>query len=134
MCWVIECVSGSLLSYKDLNAVFREFSPIIDSLGLFLLPETKNGQEKLTSLQDNLHESPVDTFAVAHWCNALKHLAMVYFSQDGAKRVRAWPGKRSEQFFGLLKQVNRVIVSKFLFSRFCCVFLFSMFCCQVKEK
>ena len=38
---------------------------------------------------------------------------MVYFSQDGAKRVRAWPGKRSEQFFDLLKKVNRVSVLSF---------------------
>ena len=113
LCWVIECVSGSLLSYKDRNAVFRESSPIIDSLALFLLPETDSGAEKLANFQTNLHEMPADTFAVAHWCNALKHIAVVYFSQDGAKRVRAWPGKRSEQFFDLLKKVNRVSVLSF---------------------
>ena len=106
LCWLLECVSGSLLSHKDRNTVFREYSQVIDSVALFLMPDAKNSVKKMGRFQAQIHARPTDPFALAHLCNTLKHLAVVFFSQDGAKRVRAWPKRHGMNFFTMLKMVN----------------------------
>ena len=86
--------------------MFREHSQVIDSVALFLMPNGKDGVKKMSRFQSQMHARPTDTFALAHLCNTLKHLAAMFFNRDGAERVRAWSKTREADFSTMLTKVN----------------------------